>query len=146
MSAKQREGASISSGPPRRIARPSPRRRRIARLHFNFGMVLEQSEPPLPRPSSAARSISCQETTVAPEARRTLVRMGKFEDAIAECRDALEPEALPRTGLSHDGLRVGSGAFDESIAAYEQAIRYNPGYTRVAYNTIGLIEMSQKEI
>ena len=75
-----------------------------------------------------------------------LIRTGKFEDGIAECRTILE--AKPYHAPAHFAIAVALShlqRFDEAIGAYEQAMRFHPAYTFVANRTIGLMRLQQNK-
>jgi tetratricopeptide (TPR) repeat protein len=72
--------------------------------------------------------------------------MGKFEDGIVEYRALLSQKSYHAPAYLSMGYALAQvQKFDESIAAYEQAAHFNPGYTIAAFNTIGLIQTSQKK-
>jgi tetratricopeptide (TPR) repeat protein len=116
-------------------------------LHFNFGMVLEQSEPAAAAAEfRRALGLLPGDYGARQELGDTLIRMGKFEDGIVEYRALLSQKPYHAPAYLSMGYALAQvQKFDESIAAYEKAAHCNPGYTIAAYNTIGLIQASQKK-
>lgn len=116
-------------------------------LHFNFGILLEQNEP------AAAAAEFRRALDILPgdygsrqKLAETLLRMGKIEEGIGECRTLLSQK--PYHAPAYFTMAVALSQlqrFDESIAAYEQAMRFHPGYAVTAYNMIGLIQIGQKK-
>lgn len=116
-------------------------------LHFNFGILLEQSEP------AAAAAEFRRALDILPgdygsrqKLAETLIRMGNFEEGIGEFRTLLSQK--PYHAPAHFTMAYALAQlqrFDESIEAYEQSIRFHPGYVVTAHNMIGLIQLGQKK-
>jgi tetratricopeptide (TPR) repeat protein len=71
---------------------------------------------------------------------KILILQGKFEEAIAECRKALQIN--PRVKSIHYDLAFAlakQGKFDQSIAAYEKNLDLDPSSSTDIYNQIGRI-------
>ena len=116
-------------------------------LHFNFGIVLEQGEP-VAAGAEFRRAVNLLPGDYGARQKLadTLIRMGNFDEGIAECRILLGQKPYYAPGYLSMGYALAQvNKLDEAIAAYEQASRFHPGYTVTAYNTIGLIRTSQKQ-
>jgi len=73
-----------------------------------------------------------------------LIRMGKFDEGIAQCRELLRrmPYHAP-SYLTMAYAMVQLRSFDEAIAAYQQAMRLHPSYSVDGYNAIGVVQTLQ---
>lgn len=116
-------------------------------LHFNYGLALE------PRDPAAAASEFRRALELLPsnyEVREkladALIDMGKYDEAIAECRELLRemPFHAPAY-LTMAYAQAQRGSFDDSIASYEQAMALHPAYAPDTYNQIGVIQLHQSK-
>lgn len=116
-------------------------------LHFNFGNVLEQVDPAAAAAEfKRALDLLPGDYGARQKLAETMIRMGNFEAGIDECRTLLSEKPYHAPAYFTMAFALAQlQRFDESIAAYEQAMRYHPGYTVTAYNMIGLIQISQKK-
>ena len=116
-------------------------------LHFNFGVFLKDREPAAAIAEfRRALEINAGDYAARQELGEALIRTGSFEEGIAECRTILE--AKPYHAPAHFAIAVALShlqRFDEAIGAYEQAMRFHPGYTFVAHRTIGLMRLQQQK-
>jgi tetratricopeptide (TPR) repeat protein len=73
-----------------------------------------------------------------------LTEMGKYEEAIAQCRELLRqmPYHAPAY-LTMAYAQAQLEFFDESIASYQRAIELHPAYALDAYTNIGIIQLHQ---
>jgi tetratricopeptide (TPR) repeat protein len=114
-------------------------------LHLNFGLFLKEREPAAAMAEfRRALEINSGDYAARQELGETLIRTGRFEDGIAECRTILA--AKPYHAPAHFAIAVALShlqRIDEAIGAYEQAMRYHPGYTFIAHRTIGLMRLQQ---
>jgi len=114
-------------------------------LHFNYGLVLEPRDPAAAA-AEFRRALDLLPTNYEVREKLTdaLIDMGKFDEAIAECRELLRqmPFHAPAY-LTMAYAQAKLGAYDDSIASYERAIALHPAYASEAYNQIGVIQLRQ---
>jgi len=114
-------------------------------LHFNFGLALEPRDPAAAA-AEFRRALDLLPTNYEVREKLTdaLIDMGKFDEAIAECRELLRqmPFHAPAY-LTMAYAQAKLGAYDDSIASYERAIALHPAYASEAYNQIGVIQLRQ---
>jgi tetratricopeptide (TPR) repeat protein len=114
-------------------------------LRFNHGLFLEQREPAT---AAAEFGVALQ---LLPGDYRTreklvdaLLRMGRFDEAIAQCRELLRRMPYHAPAYLTIGYALTQlGSLDESIAAYARAIRLQPAFAVDGYNQIGIIQLHQ---
>jgi tetratricopeptide (TPR) repeat protein len=114
-------------------------------LHFNYGVFLEQREPAAAAAEfRAALDLLPDNYAAREKLADALILMGKFDEAIAQCRELLRrmPYHAPAY-LTMAYARVRMGSFDEAISAYEHAMQLHPAYSVDAYNEIGVIQLHQ---
>jgi tetratricopeptide (TPR) repeat protein len=114
-------------------------------LRFNYGVFLEEREPA----RSAAEFAAA--LRILPGDYRTreklvdqLLRLGKFDEAIEQCRELLRRMPYHAPAYLTIGYALTQlGSLDESISAYQQAIRLQPAFAVDGYNQIGIVELHQ---
>jgi tetratricopeptide (TPR) repeat protein len=114
-------------------------------LHFNNGLWLEPRNPAAAAAEFRyALNLLPSNYEVREKLADALTEMGKYEDAIAQCRELLRemPYHAPAY-LTMAYAQAQLGSFDESIASYERAIELHPTYAPDAYNQIGIIQLHQ---
>jgi tetratricopeptide (TPR) repeat protein len=112
-------------------------------LHFNYGLFLDSYEPHTAAYEyRKALDILPSDYAARDKLAAALVRSGNFDEGIAQCRELLRsmPYYAPAY-LTVAYAQAQLGAFDESIAAYERAIKLHPDYALDAYTNIGLIQL-----
>jgi tetratricopeptide (TPR) repeat protein len=115
-------------------------------LHFNYGLFLEASRDPAAAAVEFRRALELLPNNYEARAKLAdaLVLLGRFEEAIAQCRELLR--RMPYHAPAYLTLAYAQAqlrSFDESIAAYERAIELHPAYAPDAYNEIGVIQLHQ---
>jgi tetratricopeptide (TPR) repeat protein len=114
-------------------------------LRFNYGVFLEEREPA----RSAAEFTAALQ--ILPGDYRTreklvdeLLRLGKFTEAIEQCRELLRRMPYHAPAYLTIGYALTQlGSLDESISAYRRAIRLQPAFAVDGYNQIGIVELHQ---
>ena len=112
-------------------------------LRFNYGLYLESRDPAAAEPEFR-KALERLPNNYEARAKLadTLIELGRFEEAIAQCRDLLQrmPYHAPAyLKMAYAQARLGS--FDQSIADYEHAIELHPAYALDAYTNMGVIQL-----
>jgi len=115
-------------------------------LHLNYGVFLEEERyvPAAAVEFRRALELLPGNYVASDKLASALAQLGEFDAAIAQCRDLLlRMPYHPPAYLTMAYALAQRGSLEESIAAYEQAIRLHPAYARDAYTNIGVIELRQ---
>jgi tetratricopeptide (TPR) repeat protein len=114
---------------------------------LNYGLALESRDPAAAASEfRLALKLLPSNYEVREKLTDALIDQGKYDEAIAECRELLRqmPFHAPAY-LTMAYAQAQRGSFDDSIASYEKAIALHPAYAPDAYNQIGVIKLHQSK-